>query len=304
MRVGMPRDARGPATKSRGTSLAFDGVTIAPDRQFAFTDADFERIRRMIRAWAGIALGPSKRNLAYSRVSRLVRAAGHDSFHDYLDALERCSDAATRQRFVNALTTNLTSFFREAHHFPLLARHLRDWPARQPMVVWCAAASTGEEAYSIAMTACEAFDTLSPPVHVVASDIDTQVLETAARGIYAIDRLENVDANRLRRFFQRGTRRNAGTARVRDEVRALVSFRRTNLLDAAWPVRGGLAAIFCRNVLIYFDRATQARIVARFAPLLGAGGLLFAGHSESLAYAHRLFRLRGQTVYDKRVEGA
>jgi chemotaxis protein methyltransferase CheR len=236
-------------------------------------------------------------------VSRLVRASGHGSFNEYLDTLERSGDAAAWQRFVNALTTNLTSFFREAHHFPMLARHLHEW-RRRPAVLWCAAASTGEEPYSIAMTACEAFDTLTPPVRIVASDIDTQVLDTAARGIYPLDRVENVDATRLRRFFQRGTRANAGMVRLRAEVRALVDFRQANLLDASWPVRGGLAAIFCRNVLIYFDRATQARIVERFAPLLDDGGLLFAGHSESLAYAHDLFRLRGQTVYDKRSRAA
>jgi chemotaxis protein methyltransferase CheR len=286
--------------RAAGASIPLEAATIAPEGGFTFSDADFERIRRMIRSMAGIALGPSKRNLAYSRVSRLVRASGHDSFHDYLDALERCGDAAAQQRFVNALTTNLTSFFREAHHFPVLARHLRQWRGREPAVVWCAASSTGEEPYSIAMTACDAFDTLTPPVRIVASDIDTQVLDTAARGVYRLDRIENVDTTRLRRFFQRGEGVNAGMARVRTEVRALVQFRQANLLDASWPVRGGLAAIFCRNVLIYFDRATQAGIVERFAPLLGDGGLLFAGHSESLAYAHHLFRLRGQTVYDTR----
>jgi chemotaxis protein methyltransferase CheR len=269
---------------------------LAAEREFGFTDADFERIRRLIRAQAGIALGPAKRNLAYSRVSRLVRAAGLSSFHAYLERLEAYGDAAAWQAFVNALTTNLTSFFREAHHFPVLARHLQSRPRNEPITLWCSAASTGEEPYSIAITACEAFNTLTPPVRIVASDIDTRVLDTAAQGVYPLERVEGLERERLRRFFQRGTGAHAGYARVRPELRALVEFRQVNLLDDAWPVPGGLVAIFCRNVLIYFDRATQAGVVARFAPLLARDGLLFAGHSENLAYA-RQFRARGHTVY-------
>jgi chemotaxis protein methyltransferase CheR len=284
------------STKLAVAPALADLESAPPEREFDYGDADFDRIRRLIRQHAGIALGPAKRNLAYSRVSRLVRAAGLESFEAYLDELERSADPRAFQTFVHALTTNLTSFFREAHHFPVLARHLREWPRRDPITIWCAASSTGEEPYSIAMTACEAFDSLTPPVHIVASDIDTQVLATAARGVYARERLEGIAAERLRRFFQRGTGSNAGYARIRSELRALVDFRQVNLLHAEWPLRGGLAAIFCRNVLIYFDRPTQSSIVSRFAPLLAPAGLLFAGHSENLAYA-RQFQPRGHTVY-------
>jgi chemotaxis protein methyltransferase CheR len=281
---------RSPATARAGNALA------QIQREFAYTDEDFARIRQLIRARAGIALGPGKRNLAYSRVSRLVRSARHRTFRAYLDALEASPDAAASQAFVNALTTNLTAFFREAHHFPVLARHLGGWPRREPMVVWCAAASTGEEAYSIAMTACEAFDSLTPPVRIIASDIDTGVLEIASRGVYPLDRVEAVEPRRLRRFFQRGRGHQSGLARVRNELRDLIEFRRVNLLDPGWPLPDGLAAIFCRNVLIYFDRATQSGVVERMAPLLAPNGLLFAGHSENLAWA-RQYRARGHTVY-------
>ena len=278
------------------TPFADTRSRLLAEREFEFTDADFDCIRRLIRERAGIALGPAKRNLAYSRVSRLVRAAGRTSFRDYLHDLERNEDAEAFQAFVNALTTNLTAFFREAHHFPILARHLRERAGAAPVVIWCAAASTGEEAWSIAITACEAFDSLAPPVRIVATDIDTHVLATAARGIYAMDRVAAVDAARLQRFFQRGRGANAGFARVRRELQSLVEFRQVNLLDARWPVPTDLAAIFCRNVLIYFDRPTQHRIVARLAPLLAPDGLHFAGHTENLGQV-REFTLRGHTVY-------
>jgi chemotaxis protein methyltransferase CheR len=229
------------AATPRVRATGADAPVVA-EREFGFTQADFERIRRLIRSHAGIALGPAKRNLAYSRVSRLVRAAGAESFHDYLESLEARHDPAELQAFVNALTTNLTSFLREAHHFPVLARHLREWPRRETLTLWCSASSTGEEPYSIAMAACEAFDSLTPPVHIVASDIDTHVLGTAARGVYARERVEGVSPERLRRFFQRGTGSNAGYVRVRRELQALIDFRQVNLLHPEWPLRGGLAA--------------------------------------------------------------
>jgi len=269
------------------------------DREFEFTSRDFERIKQMIYRRAGIALGPAKQNMAYSRLSRRLRACGIARFCDYLDRLESTSDLPEWEAFVNALTTNLTSFFRESHHFPILSEYLRGRRAESPTLIWCAAASTGEEPYSIAITACEAFGTLAPPVRIVASDIDTNVLATAERGVYPAERVESMSSERLRRYFKRGTAANAGLVRVRPEVRALLDFRRVNLLDPQWNVCGGLAAIFCRNILIYFDRPTQLRVVTRFAPLLVDDGLLFAGHSESLAYANKTFRLRGKTVYEK-----
>src|SRR5690606_40172170 len=217
---------------------------------------------------------------------RRLRARGVERFSDYLDMVED-GVVDEGQHFVNALTTNLTSFFREAHHFPLLASQLqaaqRDG---QPLRIWCCAASTGEEPYSLAITACEAFDTLTPPVRILATDIDTTVLQSAARGVYPLERIDSIDAARKRRFFQRGGGANAGLCRVRPELRALVEFRPLNLLDADYGLkRGAFIAVFCRNVMIYFDKPTQYGVLQRIAPLLSAEGRMYAGHSESFNHA-------------------
>lgn len=270
---------------------------VTVEREFEFTKADFERVRGLIRERAGIALTAAKENMVYSRLSRRLRAQGFSRFDDYLAFVES-GDAGEWEAFVNSLTTNLTSFFREAHHFPLLADLLRSRPRGGTLTIWCTAASTGEEPYSLAITACDAFGTLTPPVRIVASDIDTQVLATAERGVYPEERWKGLEQAQLRRYFLRGTGRNTGKARVRPELQKLIDFRQINLLAPDWEVPGELTAIFCRNVMIYFDRPTQYQILARFEPLLSPGGLLFAGHSESFSHANRLFRLRGKTVYE------
>ncbi|MHB0975510.1 MAG: CheR family methyltransferase [Thiobacillus sp.] len=263
---------------------------------FAFTPRDFARIRALIYRQAGIALAESKQEMVYSRLARRLRAKGLNSFAEYLDGLENGRDGDEWEAFTNALTTNLTSFFREAHHFPILAEHLQNMKA--PLSIWCSASSTGEEPYSIAMAACEAFGTLTPPVSIVATDIDTNVLETAANGVYPIERIDKMAQGRVKRFFQRGKGERSGLVRVRPELRQLVTFKPLNLLAGTWPVSGPFDAIFCRNVMIYFDKPTQGRILERFVPLLKPEGLLFAGHSENFMYASDAFRLRGKTVYE------
>ena len=165
-------------------------------------------------------------------------------------------------------------------------------------LLWCSAASTGEEPYSMAMTMVELFNSWTPPVKILATDLDTGVLAKAEAGIYADERVEKLSPERVKRFFQRGSGANAGSVRVRPELRSLVTFRRLNLLDAAWPMRGPFDAIFCRNVMIYFDKPTQLKVLEKFVPLLRQDGLLFAGHSESFHNAAHLFRLRGKTVYE------
>jgi chemotaxis protein methyltransferase CheR len=204
------------------------------------------------------------------------------------------------ESFTNALTTNLTSFFREAHHFPLLAEHALKARTGHggPLTIWCSASSTGEEPYSIAMTVCEAFDTLTPPVQIVATDIDTNVLATASAGVYPIERVDKMDPARLRRFFLKGKGGQEGLVRVRPELRQLITFRQLNLLADGWDVRGPFDAIFCRNVMIYFDKATQRKILSRFVPLMKPDSLLFAGHSENFLYVSDSLRLRGKTVYE------
>ncbi len=277
---------------------AADDALHAGERPFAFDERDFRRVCRTIHARAGIHLGAHKRDMVYSRLVRRLRARGMSRFSDYLDLVED-PDGDEAQAFVNALTTNLTSFFREAHHFPLLADQLRAAPADAgPLRIWCCAASTGEEPWSLAITACEAFDTLAPPVRILATDIDTAVLETAARGVYPLERIASLDLSRKRRFFQRGSGRNAGLCRVRPELRALVEFRPMNLLAQEYGIRpASLLAVFCRNVMIYFDKPTQYAVLQRIAPLLAEGGRMYAGHSESFNHASDVVAACGRTVY-------
>lgn len=274
--------------------------TVADERPFAFEERDFRRVCRLIRERAGINLGPHKRDMAYGRLVRRLRALCLTSFGDYLDLVER--DAGQEaQLFVNALTTNLTSFFRESHHFDALSEQLV--AARQgdeTMNIWCCAASTGEEPYSLAITACEAFGTPTPPVRILATDIDTGVLEIARRGVYPLERIEALDAGRKRRFFQRGTGPNAGRCRVRPALQSLVEFRPLNLLAERYGLRDRFHAVFCRNVMIYFDKPTQYRVLERIAPLLATDGRLYAGHSESFSHAADLVEPCGRTVYRAR----
>ena len=265
-------------------------------KEFDFTKGDFERVRALIYRRAGISLADSKHEMVYSRLARRLRATGIVSFGSYLDELEGGRLGEEWESFTNALTTNLTSFFRESHHFPLLAEHLRQ--VQQPITIWCSASSTGEEPYSIAMTACEAFNTLTPPVQIVATDIDTNVLTVGANGVYGMDRLEKMSPERLRRFFLRGKGEQEGMVRVRPELRQLITFRQLNLLSDNWALKGQFDVIFCRNVMIYFDKATQRKILARFVPLMKPNALLFAGHSENFLYVSELLKLRGKTVYE------
>lgn len=269
----------------------------AGQREFEFTQADFERVRKLIYQHAGISLAPVKFDMVYSRLARRLRALNKKNFVSYLDFLEQTNDAGEWERFVNSLTTNLTSFFREPHHFPILAEHLRKLGTRRPIKIWCSAASTGEEPYSIAMTVAETFGSTNVPVSILCSDLDTNVLATASKGIYPIERVEKMPAERIKRFFLKGTGAHEGMVCVRPELRKMVEFHRVNLLEQNWPVQGPLDVIFCRNVMIYFDKPTQYKILSRFAPLMQPEGLMFAGHSESFLHAADLFKSLGKTVY-------
>ncbi len=267
-------------------------------REFIFTNADFQHIRKLIHERAGISLALSKHEMVYSRLARRLRAHNLSRFADYIALLE-AGGKDEWQAFVNALTTNLTSFFREPHHFAELSRFLEARRGRsEPITIWCSASSTGEEPYSIAMTAVDAFSSFTPPVSIVATDVDTQVLEKAAAGVYAQERVEKMRPEQLRRFFLKPSGQSDGSVRVRPELRALLTFRQINLLDAKWPLRGAFDAIFCRNVMIYFDKQTQRKVLQGLAGLLRDDGLLFAGHSESFLHSADVFRLRGNTVYE------
>lgn len=271
----------------------------SPMRDFSFTEADFERVRRLIYRDAGISLSEAKRDMVYSRLARRLRALGLDSFTAYLDRLER-DGAQETEAFINSLTTNLTAFFREGHHFPVLAQLAA--AQGRPVNVWCCAASTGEEPYSIAMTLVEQLGERGYQSSVLATDIDTQALATASAGVYSADAVKSLAQARLHRFFLKGRGAHAGQVRVNDRLRGMVSFEPANLIEERWTSVSRHApfdVIFCRNVMIYFDKPTQARIIQRFEPLVRTGGLLFAGHSENFSHMTQAFRLRGQTVYER-----
>ncbi|WP_322010929.1 CheR family methyltransferase [Paraburkholderia sp. J12] len=303
------RQGRGEsAAPTKGASAGIPGAGGESNRDFEFTTADFERIRALIHRRAGISLSDHKRDMAYSRLARRLRALGLESFREYLDQLESRQDVDEWEAFTNALTTNLTAFFREAHHFPILAEFVKRRP--QPVSVWCSAASTGEEPYSIAMTLIEALgDRAAREARVLATDLDTQVLAKADSGVYAWDQVKHLSQERLKRFFLKGTGAHAGLVKVRPELRAMIRFEQLNLTNADYGLRQTFDAIFCRNVMIYFDKPTQGQVLTRFEPLMKPDGLLFAGHSENFTYVTQAFRLRGQTVYElarggRRDEGA
>lgn len=277
------------------TALAA-GRELAARREFEFTQGDFERIRRLIYDHAGIALSPVKFDMVYSRLARRLRQCGDASFAAYIHRLES-GDRKEWETFVNSLTTNLTSFFREAHHFDILAAHAQKIGGRGPLRIWCSAASTGEEPYSIAMTLADVFNSFAPPAAILASDLDTSVLAHGERGVYDAERVARLPSTTVQRFFQRGTGNQDGHVRVRPELRNMITWKRINLLEPNWPVQSGLDAIFCRNVMIYFDKPTQYRILKRMVPLLREDGLFFAGHSESFMHAADLLRPLGRTVY-------
>jgi chemotaxis protein methyltransferase CheR len=249
-------------------------------------DAAFARIARLARAEAGLALNASKRNMIASRIAKRLRATGHREVGAYLDALESDENAGERQNFVDVLTTNVSHFFREAHHFEILRREvlpaLASRAARGDRVrIWSAGCSTGQEPYSIAMTVRETLgDGPARHVRVLATDIDNGVLDHAQRGVYSDRQLQGLCPERLSRHF-RPVAGAPGAHEVRSDLRDMVAFRRLNLI-ADWPLRGPFDAIFCRNVVIYFDAETQADLWPRFRDLLAPDGVLFLGHSERL----------------------
>ncbi|MDM7862186.1 CheR family methyltransferase [Alteromonas sp. ASW11-36] len=263
-------------------------------KEFAFTRSDFTAICSRLKAMAGIHLSDSKDSMVYSRLSRRIRALELKSFKQYLHYLDNHTEE--KEAFVNALTTNLTSFFREEHHFDILKQYVRENP--QPLTVWCTACSSGEEAYSIAMACAEARGDMNNNITLLASDIDSGVLETAQRGIYARKAIENLSLSRKRQFFLKGKGARSGLVRVSPQLQQSITFFQQNLLATSWQVNAPLDAIFCRNVMIYFDRTTQAQLVEKFCHVLKPGGLYFAGHSENFSHLNHWLKPRGKTVYE------
>lgn len=265
-------------------------------RDLVLTDADFMHICQLIYQRAGIVLTSNKREMVYGRLAKRLRLHGITHFSEYLERLTRQPAAREWGAFINALTTNLTAFFREPHHFPLLAEHVAG--RREPVRIWCAAASTGEEPYSIGMTLIEALGLQQAcQAQIIASDIDSDALAKARTGVYPLDQIRELGEERVKRFFLKGSGERQGLARVRPELMNMIDFRQINLHAARWDLSGPFDAIFCRNIMIYFDKPSQIRILKRFVSYLKEDGLLFTGHSENFTYLCDDFKLRGNTVY-------
>ncbi|MET3927972.1 protein-glutamate O-methyltransferase [Devosia sp. 2618] len=270
--------------------------------EISLSDREFTRIKDRVYSVAGIALSDAKRTLVVSRLSKIVRALGLPSFNDYLDFLERGGSVGDGQDFINALTTNLTRFYREDHHFEHLRTYVGTLVAQKPrgsrLRIWSAGCSTGQEPYTIGMHLLAAYPELKRwDFKILATDIDTNVIAKAARGIYPENELNGLNPERARQLENVGD----GTIRVPAEVQALISFKPLNLIGP-WPMKGPFDAIFCRNVAIYFDKQTQGEMFGRFGKLLPSDAFLYIGHSENLGTGGDGFTLVGKTIYQARAK--
>ena len=271
------------------------------EREFDFSDQDFGRIKKIVYDYAGIDLNESKKNLVYNRLAKRIRFLNQNSFKEYIEYVERVG----KEEFVhliNAITTNLTFFFRENHHFEFLAdtvipELLKKNSASKKIRVWSAGCSTGEEPYSIAIVLKEAVPA-GWDAKVIATDLDSNVVQTATDGVYAIDRLKGVTDARKKRWFMKGKGAMEGKVKVKKELQEVIQFGQLNLMED-WPIRDAIDVIFCRNVVIYFDKPTQSRLFDRYAERLPMGGHLFIGHSESLYNVCDRFELLGKTIYKR-----
>jgi|TARA_B100000029_G_C17605110_1_gene967145 chemotaxis protein methyltransferase CheR len=268
------------------------------DKEFLMTERDFDEIAALALKHTGIVLGRHKANMVYGRIARRLRQTGYRNFADYLAYLkDNFRDESTN--FINLITTNLTSFYREPHHFDFL----RDTvipelkkKSDKKVRIWSSGCSIGQEAYTIAFTLAEAHLASSFDVKILATDLDSNVVSTGAEGIYPADSLMSVPDDTVERFFEKN--RAGNQVRVKKSMRDLVHFKRLNLLEG-WPMKGKFDVIFCRNVVIYFNRETQKTLFNRYADYLPVGGYLIIGHSESLNGLTDRFKSVGNTIYQK-----
>ncbi len=280
-------------------------VEMDNSREFLYTEKDFKYLAQLAGTRAGISLSSSKRELIYGRLARRLRELGLKSYKQYCERLKE-GDEEELTHFINAITTNVTSFFRENHHFEFLEQNLlpdlinhQDDVKKPRLRLWSAGCSSGEEPYSMAMVLQESIpDIRRWDAKILATDLDLNILDIASRGIYPLQRMQGVSLGRRKRWLSLGIGNNEGTAKVGSDIRQLVTFRQLNL-TAEWPMRGLFDAIFCRNVTIYFDKPTRIRLLNRFANLLSDGGHLFVGHSESLFGLTDRFRSVGRTIHQK-----
>lgn len=269
------------------------------NKEFEFTTDDFDYLRGIVTKTTGIVAPDDKYTMYYSRLARRLRTLGLTDFRAYRSYLENNTEKESIE-LVNAVTTNLTSFFREKHHFDYIRETLIPEKVRsndRRLRIWSAGCSTGEEPYTIAITLMQAIpDPESWDIKILATDIDSNVLQTGSGGVYDSSRVESMDVSLLRMYFKKGSGANAGKVRVNPELRQYIQFKQLNLLHE-WPIAEKMDFIFCRNVVIYFDKETKTRLVERFADKLANSGTLFMGHSESLYKSTERFRLLGKTIY-------
>lgn len=269
-------------------------------------DDEFQAFQHLIYTETGIALNESKRCLLSSRLAKRLRALRLNDYLDYYEyILRRDPERAELQEMINCITTNKTDFFREPHHFDFLSTrvfpclvHQATKGGRRRLRIWSAASSHGHEPYSIAMTIREyAMFDATWDIRVLASDIDTQVLQSAEQGVYNLDDAMPIGDYRLRRYFERGTGAYRGKVRAKQQLRSLLTFRQINLIAPQWPVHTLFDVIFCRNVMIYFDLQTQRKVIEHLARYLAPGGYLMLGHSESIQWTPNPLRSLGNTIF-------
>jgi len=257
---------------------------VAKQREFKFTQDDLSKLCQLIMDYAGITMSHSKEDMLYGRISRRVRKMGMQTFSQYIDYLEDNPDGEEIGLFVNAITTNLTAFFREEHHFDYLKKTLLPELMEHHKIdhrirIWSAGCSSGEEPYSIAMTVAETMPT-GWDVKILATDLDTDMVAHAASGVYEKKRVEGISDGRVRRWFSQN-RNQPDMVKVKTTLQDMITFKQLNLMHD-WPMHGPIDMVFCRNVIIYFDAPTKRKLMSRYADLLAPHGRLFLGHSESL----------------------
>ena len=286
-----------------GTGESATGLLTDAHRMI--TDGEFRQLRELIHRHTGIALSDHKRALVCARLARRLRHYQFTRYAQYYELLcQGDPDGAELKEMINAITTNKTDFFREAHHFQFLTEQvfpkLRQGKTRR-LRLWSAAAATGEEAYSLAMTAREAFaDSPDWDIKILATDIDTRVLAHAHEGVYTVEQASHIEPGLLRRYFLKGHGECENRVRAKPVLKTLLRFRQLNLLDEPWPMRAPFDVIFCRNVLIYFDKATQRRLLERLTTMLSPGGFLMLGHAEAVHGFDHLYRAVGHSIYQSR----
>jgi chemotaxis protein methyltransferase CheR len=271
------------------------------EREFRFTKQDFDLLRRLVNEQTGITLSDHKQEMLYSRLSRRLRALNLDSFSNYYHLLKE-EGGEELVHFINAVTTNLTAFFREPHHFSFLTQQLfpklrEEKHDTKRVRIWSAGCASGEEPYSIAIVVKEFFPH-DWDIKILATDLDSSMIERGGRGVYEVERVSGISEERLSRWFRKGKGAQTGKVHISPELQEMVVFKQLNLMRP-WPLQGPLDIIFCRNVVIYFDKETQRVLFDRFANLLKLDGFLFVGHSENLFQLTTRFQLQQQTIYKK-----